>query len=202
MFKCICMYSIGKIITAQMTINIKEDYIVLFCTVLFHFNILLNMCLQKSDFFFDVVRKLVKTVISTINMDILALAVRCYIRTHEIWNPLLWGIQCIQYILQNCIEVLQQLLSSSSQVKSQSNCPSHTIDWCIHGPRWHLNSFSAHLESTKTPYKPKSTLVYKAMIPNTIQSRQLETQWIKIHLNLNILSLFTSSYWVSSIKVN
>lgn len=55
----------------------------------------------------------------------------------------------IQYILQNCIKILQQLLSSSSQVKSQSNSPSHTIDWCIQGPRWHLNSFSSHLELTK-----------------------------------------------------
>jgi len=108
----------------------------------------------------------------------------------------------IQYILQNCIEILQQLLSSSSQVKSQSNCPSHTIDWCMHGPRWHLNSFSAHLESTKIPYKPKSTFVYKTMIPNTIQSRQLETQRIKINFNFNILSLLTSSYWDSSVKVN
>jgi len=65
-------------------INIEQDYIVLFFTTLFLFNILSIMYLQKGDFFFDVVRKLDKTMTSTIYMDILALAVRCYIRTHEI----------------------------------------------------------------------------------------------------------------------
>jgi len=95
MFKCIFMKALGKIITTQMTINNKEDYIVLFFTTLFYFNILSNMYLQKGDFFFDVVRKLIKTVTGTIYMDILALAARCYIRTHEIWNPLSWWIQYI-----------------------------------------------------------------------------------------------------------
>lgn len=82
MFKCIFMKAFGNIITTQMTINIKEDYIV-FITV-FHFNILSNMYLQKSDLFLDVVRKSIKTVTGTIYMNILALAARCYIRTHEI----------------------------------------------------------------------------------------------------------------------
>lgn len=166
MFKCIFMKAFGNIITTQMTINIKEDYIVLFFIDVFHFNILSNMYLQKSDFFLDIVRKSIKTVTGTIYMNILALAARCYIRTHEIWNCHdEFNVFTIQYTLQNCIEILQQLLSSSSQVKSQSNCPSHTIDWWIQGPRWHLNSFSAHLESTKIPYKPKSTFAYKIMIP-------------------------------------
>lgn len=132
-------------------INIKHYFIILFFTILFIFNILSNIYLQKGDFFFDVVRKLIKPVTSTIDMDILALASRCYIRTHEIWNSLLLGIQNIYYSMQNCNKILQQLLSSSSQVKSQSNFPSHTIDWCIQGPLWHLNSFSAHLESSKKP---------------------------------------------------
>jgi len=70
-------------------INIKQYFIILFFTILFLFNILSNMYLQKGDFFFDIVRKLVKPVTSTINMYILALAARCYIRTHEIWNLLL-----------------------------------------------------------------------------------------------------------------
>lgn len=72
------------------------------------------------------------------------------IHCHEEFN-----VFATQYTLWNCIKILQQLLSSSSQVKSQSNCPSHTIDWCIQGPRWHLNSFSVHLKSTKIPNKPK-----------------------------------------------
>lgn len=70
-------------------INIKQYFIILFFTIFFLFNILSNMYLQKGDFFFDVVRKLVKPVTSTIDMNILALAARCYIRTHEIWNSLL-----------------------------------------------------------------------------------------------------------------
>jgi len=103
MFKCIFMKALGKIITTQMTINIKEDYIVLFFTTVFHFNNLSNMYLQKGDFFFDVVRKLTKTVTGTIYMDILALAARCYIRTHEIWNPLSWWIQYIYYSIHIAI---------------------------------------------------------------------------------------------------
>lgn len=39
-------------------------------------------------------------------------------------------------------------LASSSQVISQSTFPSHTIDWFIQGPRWHLCWFSLHLALT------------------------------------------------------
>lgn len=79
-------------------------------TTLFHVKILSNMYLQKCNFFFDIVRKMVKTVAGTIYMDILTLAARCYIRTHEIWNPLSRGIQCICCSI--CIVKLYQNLTT------------------------------------------------------------------------------------------
>lgn len=164
MFKCIFMDALGKIITTQMTINIKEDYI-----VFFHYRVLFyRICTYKKVISFSTSYGNwsrpwpVQFILTSWHWqpDAISEHMKSEIHCHDEFN-----IFTIQYTFQYCIEILQQLLSSSSQVKSQSNCPSHTIDWWIQGPRWHLNSFSAHLESTKIPYKPKSTFVYKIMIP-------------------------------------